>query len=124
MLASLGPGWEEKREFNVKGMGRRVKQQTPQIVATLSQARHLAHQMQHSTREGQEAARNRESISSLVQTNSACKRANSGMQEGEDREEKKRMGAEARQNALGIWHEISDIMAGSVVCLSLLRGDL
>src|SRR5713226_7413765 len=34
ILASLGPGWEEKREFNVKRKGRWVKQQTPQIVAT------------------------------------------------------------------------------------------
>jgi hypothetical protein len=52
MLASLGPGWEEKREFNVKGKGRSVKQQTPQIVATVPQARHLAHPMHESARKG------------------------------------------------------------------------
>jgi hypothetical protein len=92
MLASLGPGWEEKREFNVKGKGRRVKQQTPQIVATVPQARHLAHQMQQSTRNGQEAGRNRESISSLVQANSACKRED----REEDREEEETPAKEAR----------------------------
>jgi hypothetical protein len=52
MLASLGPGWEEKREFNVKGKGRSVKQQTPQIVATVPHARHLAHPMHESARKG------------------------------------------------------------------------
>jgi hypothetical protein len=52
MSCSLGPGWEEKREFNVKGKGRSVKQQTPQIVATVPQARHLAHPMHESARKG------------------------------------------------------------------------
>ena len=77
MLASLGPGWEEKREFNVKGMGCRVKQQTPQIVASFPQARHLAHRMQHPARDWVDycgGGENRESISSLAPSRVRCKR--------------------------------------------------
>src|SRR5882724_3664320 len=74
ILASLGPGWEEKREFNVKRKGRRVKQQTPQIVATFPQPRHLAHQTQQSTRKGRRQGEIARASLSLIHENSACNR--------------------------------------------------
>src|SRR5882724_11446273 len=73
-LLSLGPGWKEKREFNVKGKGRRVKRQTPRIVATFAQPRHLAHQTQQSTRKGRRQGEIARAPTSLIHENSARNR--------------------------------------------------